>query len=200
MLKLLGALILLITGASSLPLSSIIPKNSLSHFCIVTSWEGYNATLALHAAFLGEAAPPPGVAGGPDSNGTYVIDGAPHRLAGTTKIAFLTLNNHTRMEYLAGDPAQPSWWRDVFLKKGIEVHHMGYDLPAGVAVWPVVESFVAAGLGPAVQWGRWGALNKPGSGCYVYLDSQATLGVTVEILGASSGECDGLPAQPPTAA
>ena len=41
----------------------------------------------------------PGIAGGPGSNGTYL--GKP--LLGTTKIAFLELNNDTRVEFLAGD-------------------------------------------------------------------------------------------------
>ena len=185
---------------AALPLLSalphVIPPDTLTHFCAVTGWDAYNATLATYSTFLGSPAPAPGIAGGPSSNGTYVIDGIPRPLLGTTKIAFMSLNNRTTMEFLAGDPAHPSWWRDVYLAKGFEIHHMGYVLPAGVPVWPVVVNFTAAGLGPAVQWGRWGDLNKPGSGCYVYMDSQKTLGTTAEILGGSNGECDGLPAQP----
>lgn len=106
----------------------------------------------------------------------------------------MDLNNMTRMEFLAGQPDQPSWWRDVYLTKGYEVHHMGYVVPS--PIWPVVQAFSAAGLGPAVQWGRWGVPDQPGSGCYVYMDSQATLGVTVEIL-ANDQDCDDLP-YPPT--
>ena len=75
----------------------------------------------------------------------------------------------------------------------------GYALPEGTSIWPVVQRFQDAGLGAPVQWGRWGVEEHPGSGCYVYCDSQASLGVTVEILGAGSG-CDSLPAQPPTTA
>ena len=69
---------------------------------------------------------------------------------------------------------------------------MGYVLPAGTQVWDVVQAFQAVGLGPAVQWGRWGTEEHPGSGCYVYMDSQDTLGVTTEIL-ASETWCDSLP-------
>ena len=46
-----------------------------------------------------------------------------------------------------------------------------------------------------VQYGRWGTINTPGAGCYVYVDSQASLGVTVEIL-ANEFDCDSLPAPP----
>ena len=70
---------------------------------------------------------------------------------------------------------------------------MGYAIGTE-PVWPVVEAFTAAGLGPAVQWGRWGQEDH-GGGCYVYMDSQLTLGVTTEILAADAG-CDSLPAQP----
>ena len=101
------------------------------------------------------------------------------------------------MEFLAGD-VNPSWWRDVYRIKGMEVHHMGYALvnyppplshtravewrllseymtrllidllclqPSGNQIWPVVNAFSAAGLGPWVQYGRWGTINTPGSGC-----------------------------------
>ena len=70
---------------------------------------------------------------------------------------------------------------------------MGYEIGTE-PIWPVVEAFAAAGLGPAVQWGRWGAEDH-GGGCYVYMDSQLTLGVTTEILAGDAG-CDSLPAQP----
>ena len=172
-------------------LRGIIPAGTLTHFCVVTSWEGYNATLATYASLFGVQAPAPGIAGGPGSNGTYL--GAP--LLGTTKIAFLDLNNRTRMEFLAGEPSQPSWWRDVYLRHGLSIHHMGYELPAGAQVWDVVTAFTAAGLGPAVQWGRWGTIDTASGGCYVYMDAEASLGVTVEILAAGSW-CDSLPAQP----
>ena len=46
-------------------------------------------------------------------------------LTGTTKIAFLDLNNMTRIEVLAGEKDQPSWWRDVYDRRGREIHHMG---------------------------------------------------------------------------
>lgn len=169
----------------------VIPAGTLSHYCIVTSWDGYNATLATWASFLGTTAPAPGIAGGPASNGTYL--GAP--LIGTTKIAFMNVNNLTRVEFLAGEPSQPSWWRDVYLAKGYEVHHHGFVLPAGTQVWTTVQAFERAGLGSAVQWGRWGEIDHDGSGCYVYMDSQQSLGVTTEIL-ASGSWCDSLPAQP----
>jgi hypothetical protein len=81
----------------------------------------------------------------------------------------------------------------VYLRKGMEVHHAGYEV--NEPIWPVVERFEAAGLGKAVQWARWGGVDVPGAGCYVYMDSQTTLGVTTEIL--ASGEfCDSLPAPP----
>ena len=89
------------------------------------------------------------------------------------------MNNNTRVEFLAGEPSQPSWWRDVYLARGFEVHHVGFELPAGTAVWPVVEAFQAAGLGQPVQWGRWGVTDQPGSGCYAYMDAQAALGVKI---------------------
>ena len=69
--------------------------------------------------FLGVTPPVPGVAGGIGSNGSYL--GAP--LIGETLIAFMDLNNRTQMEFLAGD-ANPSWWRDVYMKKGYEIHHV----------------------------------------------------------------------------
>ena len=185
-------------GAASLTSGGILPKDTLSHFCVVTSWDGFNATLAAYATLLGAPAPVPGIAGGAGSNGTYIVAGVPQKLVGSTKIAFMQLNNLTRMEFLAGDQL-PSWWRDVYLQKGFEIHHQGYVLPRGVAVWPVVEAAAGAGIGRPVQWGRWGEINKPGSGCYVYVDSQVTLGVTIEILGGSEGECDSLPAPPPAA-
>jgi hypothetical protein len=176
-------------------IKGILPRDTLSHFCVVTSWGSFNTTLSQYSALLGQPAPTPGVAGGAGSNGTYVVNGVPQKLIGTTLIAFMQLNNSTRMEFLAGDEG-PSWWRDVYAAKGFEIHHQGYALPKGVAVWPVVEAAASAGIGPPVQWGRWGDINRPGSGCYVYVDSQKTLGVTVEVLGGSEGECDGLPAPP----
>ena len=172
--------------------AGIIPAGTLSHFCIVTSWDGFNATLATYGAFLGVTPPVPGIAGGADSNGTYLGKA----LLGTTKIAFMQLNNETKMEFLAGDPAEPSWWRDVYMRRGYEVHHMGYVLPLSAGqVWSTVTAFAAAGLGEAVQWGRWGVIDTAGAGCYVYMASEASLGVTVEIL-ANGAACDSLPAQP----
>ena len=170
-------------------LVGLLPPNVLSHFCIVCSWTAFNQTLQSYATFLGEAVPDGNqIAGGPDSNGTYLG----HKLIGTTKIAFMRLNNETQMEFLAGEPSQPSWWRDVYLLKGVEVHHMGYVLPARLDVWAVTQSLTAAGLGPAVQWGHWGTYGQSGSGCYVYVDTQASLGVTVELLGGEAN-CANLP-------
>ena len=116
----------------------------------------------------------------------------------TTAIAFVDLTPTLRMEFLAGEPSQPSWWRDVYRSRGKEVHHQGYTLHNATDVWDVVQRFSAAGLGAAVQWGRWGTEDRASGGCYVYMDSQETLGVTVEILSSSTG-CDSLPAQPPAA-
>ncbi len=190
-------LVTLLPSATGSTLGGIVPEGTLTHFCVVTGWASYNTSLKNYGTLFGVTPPSPGLAGGVDSNGTYVLKGVPQRLTGTTKIAFLSLNNQTRMEFLAGDPDHPSWWRDVFLAKGYEVHHQGYGLPKGESVWPVVQALAAAGLGDPVQWGRWGDINQPGSGCYVYCDTQGTLGVTIEILGGDSGECDSLPAQPP---
>lgn len=72
---------------------------------------------------------------------------------------------------------------------------MGYQVYSDL--WSFVERFQDAGLGNAVQWARWnnnGAKGPedPTAGCYVYLDSQASLGVTVEIL-ANAANCDRLP-------
>jgi len=161
----------------------------LSHFCIVTSYDGFEAMTARYAAMLGVAAPTTGTAGG-NGTGTYLGK----RLMGTTKIAFLQLNNDTRVEFLAGVPWEGSWWRDVFLDKGVEVHHQGYVLPKGTDIWAYVQAFAAI-YGPAVQWGRWGTPDQPGSGCYAYCDAQASLGVTVEIL-ANDRDCDNLPFPP----
>lgn len=182
-------------AAVAAPSGGIFPPGTLSHFCVITSWEGYNETVGKYATLLGIVPPVPGIAGGVVSNGTYVVDGVPQVLTGTTLIAFVELNNSTRMEFLAGNMSAPSWWRDVYLSKGLEIHHQGHNLPSGYAIWPVVEAFESAGLGSAVQWGRWGTIDTPGSGCYVYMDSQLTLGVTVEIL-ASESDCDDLPAPP----
>ena len=191
-----GSLTGLPSSSASSVLGGVMPPNTLSHFAIITSWEGFNTTLSNYGKFLGVTPPSPNeIAGGPDSNGTYIVDGVAQRLVGTTKIAFLHLNNYTQMEFLAGDPSAPSWWRDVYLLKGFEVHHMGYRLPANVSIWSIVEAFTAALLGPPVQWGRWGVEDTNSGGCYVYMDSQSTLGVTTEILGSDSG-CDSLPAQP----
>ena len=190
-----GAALAVVDAGVALPpsarLPGIIPEGTLTHFCVVTSSAGYNATLATYASLYGVPAPAPGIAGGAASNGTYL--GRP--LVGTTKIAFLPLNNNTRMEFLAGEPSQPSWWRDVYLRHGLSIHHMGYELPPGTQVWDTVTAFMAAGLGPAVQWGRWGTIDTAGGGCYVYMDAEASLGVTVEILAAGTW-CDSLPAQP----
>ena len=144
-------------------------------------------------------------------------------------------NNLTRIEFLAGEPDKPSWWRDVYNKKGMEVgdtrvrpfsgphprthtaasrhsrvdrthhllwpvrccrqvHHMGYQVTE--QIWPAVQRFAAAGLGHPVQWARWGVLGEPTAGCYVYVDSQTTLGVTTEVL-ANGHYCDSL--RPPPA-
>jgi len=166
----------------------LVPANSLSHFCVVTSWNAYETVTAAYAAFLGETQPTTGIAGGPDSNGTYM--GA--KLVGTTKIAFLRLNNETQMEFLAGEPSAPSWWRDVYLQKGLEIHHQGYVLPESIDVWATVMNFAESGWGQAVQWGHWGTFGQAGSGCYVYVDSQKSLGVTVELLGGATN-CGNLP-------
>merc|ERR1711879_66451 len=139
-----------------------------SHFCVVTGWNNYNRTLEQYAALLGVDVPNQSIAGGKPANGTYL--GKP--LLGTTKIAFLPLNEATQMEFLAGDPDHPNWWRDVYNKRGFEIHHFGFVLSQDI--WPVVERFKESGLGDPVQWARWGnehGPNKPGAGCYVYIDS-----------------------------
>merc|ERR1712232_1489369 len=138
---------------------------------------------------MGGYAVPYQISGGKDSNGTYLGK----RLLGRTKLAFKNLTSQMQVEILAGDPDQPSWWRDVYNQRGFEIHHAGYML--AVPIWPVVECFEATGLGNAVQWGHWGIMDKPGSGCYVYMDSQKTLGATLEIL-AKESDCDSLPAAP----
>ena len=167
-------------------LGALIPTNSLTHFCVVSGWDSYNKTLDTYANMLGEPVPTIGLAGGPTSNGTYLGK----QLMGSTKIAFLRLNNQTMMEFLAGQPDQPSWWRDVYNKRGKEVHHMGYAVDE--PIWPLIERIEDSGLGQAVQWARWGTINKPGSGCYVYINTVETLGVTMEIL-ANGPHCDTLP-------
>jgi len=171
-------------------LSGIVPPGSLTHFCVVTGWDKWDAMVAQYAGFLGVSVPSAGIVGGIPANGTYLGK----QLTGTTKIAFMDMNNMTRMEFLAGEPSQPSWWRDVYNKKGFEVHHMGYQLDEDL--WAAVQRAEAAGLGKAMQWARWGnehGADQPGAGCYVYIDSQATLGVTVELL-ANGPHCDRLPA------
>jgi hypothetical protein len=166
----------------------LLPPNSLTHFCVVTSWTAYEDILSKYASFLGVAAPTPGIAGGPDSNSSYLG----RKLLGTTKIAFLQLNNLTRMEFLAGEPDQPSWWRDVYLDKGLEIHHQGYEIPESMDVWQVAQNFTNNAWGQIVQWGHWGNYGMEGSGCYVYVDSQLSLGVTVELLGGVTN-CANLP-------
>lgn len=77
---------------------------------------------------------------------------------------------------------------------------MGYMMKDEV-VWSVVKRFEAAGLGKAVSWARFIEDGKPpspktgGPGCFVYMDAQKTLGLTVEILGRGD-LCDGLPDPP----
>eukprot|EP00039_Didymoeca_costata_P010218 m.136941 g.136941 ORF g.136941 m.136941 type:complete len:213 (-) comp14741_c0_seq7:50-688(-) len=181
----------LLSGAKVAQMKSVIPSGSLTHFCVITGWDNYNTTLESYANMLGQDVPKIGRAGGLDSNGTYLGK----RLLGTTKIAFLNLNNMTYMEFLSGDPDYPSWWRDVYNVKGKEIHHMGYHIDE--PIWPAVQKFEKAGLGIAKQWARWGEMEHPGSGCYVYMDSQETLGVTTEIL-ANEHDCDSLPKAPPT--
>eukprot|EP00035_Acanthoeca_spectabilis_P037471 m.45501 g.45501 ORF g.45501 m.45501 type:complete len:201 (+) comp8642_c0_seq2:88-690(+) len=176
---------------AAVQLDGVLPLNTLTHFCIITGWDTYNQTLARYSMLLGEPIPTIGTAGGPTSNGTYLGK----RLLGTTKIAFLKANNMTSIEFLAGEPGVPSWWLDVYNSRGMEVHHMGYQVEE--PVWPVVLRFQAANLGQAIQWGHWGTIDQPGSGCYVYMDSVNTLGVTTEIL-ANGAYCDDLPL-PPTA-
>jgi len=171
-----------------------LPPNTLTHFAIITGWDQYNSTLAKYDALLGPGyAVPYQISGGKDSNGTYLGK----RLLGRTKLAFKNLTEYStgqmQVEILAGDPDQPSWWRDVYHQRGFEIRHMGYMLAE--SIWPVVERCEAAGLGNAVQWGHWGVMDKPGSGCYVYMDSQKTLGVTFEIL-AKENDCDSLLAAP----
>jgi hypothetical protein len=171
-------------------LKGILPPGSLTHFCVVTGWDQYNDTMATYSKLLGQAVPEIGIAGGIPANGTYLGK----QLTGTTKIAFMDLNSMTRMEFLAGDPDHPSWWRDVFNKKGYEIHHMGYQL--NEPLWEAAQKFEKAGLGKAVQWARWGnekGPDAPGSGCYAYIDTQDKLGVTAEIL-ANGEHCDSLPA------
>jgi hypothetical protein len=117
--RILSAIFVVTAAAAALVTSSpaataLLPPGTLSHFCVVTSWDGYNTTLQQYATLFGVPVPSQGIAGGPTSNGTY--ENAP--LVTTTKIAFLPLNNNTRMEFLAGDPSLPSWWRDVYLVKG----------------------------------------------------------------------------------
>ena len=174
--------------------AGVIPPGTLSHYCVVSSWDGFNATLQSYSTLFGVPLPPIRTAGGLPANGTYLGQ----RLRATTLQAFLPGNNGTRIEFLAGEPSLPSWWRDVYLARGLEVHHTGYSLPPGTQVWPVVQAFEGAGLGRAVQWGRWGNANgtdAPGAGCYAYVDSQGSLGVTIELL-AERTDCDSLPAPP----
>ena len=46
-------------------------QDSLTHFCIITSWDGYNETIAQYATMLGVEVPTPGITGGVGANGTY---------------------------------------------------------------------------------------------------------------------------------
>jgi hypothetical protein len=50
-----------------------------------------------YATLLGQEMPTPGFAGGPDTNGTYLGK----KLVGRTKLAFMRVNNLTRIEFLA---------------------------------------------------------------------------------------------------
>ena len=72
------------------------------------------------------------------------------------------------------------------------MHHQGYVLPEAQDVWATVQQFTASGWGLPVQWGHWGTYGESGSGCYVYVDSQMSLGVTVELLGGATN-CGNLP-------
>lgn len=40
---------------------------------------------------------------------------------GSTKIGFMQANQMTKIEFLAGEPGVPSWWLDVYTKRGMEV-------------------------------------------------------------------------------
>merc|ERR1712110_134939 len=173
---------------------SILPPETLSHFAVITGWDKYDSTLALYTKLLGPMHPTI-TAGGELSNGTYLGK----RMYGKCKLSFTQINDKFALEVLAGDD-KPSWWRDIYAEKGIEVHHMGYMMKDEV-VWSVVKRFEAAGLGKAVSWARFIEDGKPpspktgGPGCFVYMDAQKTLGVTVEILGRGD-LCDGLPDPP----
>merc|ERR1712232_1516652 len=176
--------------------NSILPAETLSHFAVITGWDKYDSTLALYSKLLGPMHPTI-TAGGELSNGTYLGK----RLYGKCKLSFTQINDKFSLEVPAGDD-KPSWWRDVYAEKGVEVHHMGYMMKDEL-VWSVVKRFEAAGLGKAVSWARFIEDGKPpspktgGPGCFVYMDAQKTLGATVEILGRGD-LCDGLP-DPPAA-
>lgn len=105
-------------------IQGILPKNSLSHFCIVTGWNEIDALLARFALMLGVDPPQTGISGGLSSNGTYMNpehNGTAERLQGSNRIAFLhDVNNDTYIEFLGADD-KASWWSYLYAKKGMEV-------------------------------------------------------------------------------
>ena len=56
------------SSEQSKAIAGVIPAGTLTHFCIVTAYDAFNATLATYARFLGVEAPVPGIAGGIESS------------------------------------------------------------------------------------------------------------------------------------
>lgn len=106
-------------GASCSPLLQLRARCRLRRAC-------------TDGTFLGVTPPVPGTAGGIESNGSY----AGKALTGKTAIAFMSLNNKTQMEFLAGD-ANASWWRDGACR-GLALCRRGWR--AGRRQWGRVRS------------------------------------------------------------
>ena len=78
------------------------------------------------------------------------------------------------IEPLAG----PTVYQDFLKEHGEGFHHFAFDVPdmdAAIAAWE------ALGV-PIVQAGAWGEKGKPGSGRFVYVNTQAIGGTDVELL------------------
>lgn len=94
------------------------------------------------------------------------------RCDGTAKLAFMNFGQVT-IELIEPDPT-PSVWRDWLNQHGEGAHHIAFQVEDSA---PVVAYLGSHGI-PVSQWGYYGDR----SGKYTYMDSQAALSTTVELL------------------
>lgn len=94
------------------------------------------------------------------------------RCDGTAKLAFMNFGQIT-IELIEPDET-PSVWRDWLEEHGEGAQHIAFPVKDTQVA---VEHFAKFGI-PVAQWGYYGDR----SGMYTYMDSQAQLGTTIELL------------------